>query len=502
MKRLAMLMAAWCLLLAGCGPAGESTTSPTGSGERLDPLPVAQMKAYPEAAGGLFVSLADFEDTATLKGYAQAEWFSITPPAGDAGQQFTVNITRTGAGALAASLPAGGQLVFSIPAFRDFSGYTLLSLAVYSQTLRDDLCVTLTTAGVTWTSPRTLIAPGWNTVEIDIQRLRLVEGFDQTAVSGISLQFADAGGPVSFVLDDVLLIDNTRTLEPTPPGMSLSKSGLDYAISLPGQARPVVLAQGGDGLWRLGDMQATVQAVGPGQPLPAEGEHLELMGGRTIGRVDVLEVNPVRVRLASTWYFPTRAGEWLSLGMPRIAWEYTFYDGRWVTGVEISNPAGLRIGALRMWVNKDAAWSNGVISRDLVIRDFQAALGRWSFLQNCAGPLAAVAADYLQPGRVEATLAGEAAFADGDADRDGFDESQGCYFIQAAGGQCRFTLHPPRGGLSSPVFRIAGEWSGAIRAACDGLAIRDVVRLEDGSALFVVPGRIERPVAIEVTAGR
>ena len=59
-------------------------------------------------------------------------------------------------------------------------------------------------------------------------------------------------------------------------------------------------------------------------------------------------------------------------------------------------------------------------------------------------------------------------YAPGDADRDGFDESQGCYFLAASRGHCRFTIFPPREGLLGPVFRIAGPWTGPVNVNTEG----------------------------------
>jgi len=323
------------IILAG----GAAVCRATGKPLSVDPLAVQQAGAYGETATGIFASLADFEDVpAGQRGYTQVGHFTIRPEAPGGQRGFVVNVTRTGVGALEVDLPAGSELVFAAPHMHDFTGYRLLSMALYSRSLRDDLQVRLLADGGSWLSHRTLVLPGWSNVLIDIQRLGEAKGFDVTAVESIRLGFADAAGPVRFNLDDIMLIDNARTIRPTPPGVVLRKSGLDYSLTLPGRAGKIDLAQGADGLWRLGGLQAEVRLGGPGEKAAGGGEHLELMGERRVGQVELLEHNRIRLRIANTWYFPTRAGEWASLAVRRIRWEHTFYaDGRWVTEGMLNN---------------------------------------------------------------------------------------------------------------------------------------------------------------------
>lgn len=512
MRTPATLLVAGAALLWGCDglgkPARSGPDSRQGGGaagegtRRADPLPVQQARAYPETATGLFVSLADFEDVPGGKrGHEQVAHFAIRPDAPGARREFVVNITRTGVGALEVTLPAGSQLVFRSPHVHDFRGSKLLSMAVYARSLRDDLRVRLETDGAPWRSQRALVRPGWNNVLIDIQRLSEVPGFDMTSVRSIGIEFADAAGPVWFNLDDVMAIDNARAIRPSPPGVVLHKSGLDYKLTLPGRSGALGLRQGRDGLWRLEGLQARLRLVAPGEAPGSGDEPLALMGRRRVGQVVLLEHNAVRLRLANTWYFPRRAGQWASLAVPRIRWEHTGYaDGRWVTQGTLNNAGGREIGAADLSLPQQAAWRGGGTAKRLVLRDFPGEVGRWQYLIPPPGARAAtVAANYLRPGRLEPAIAAEGAFAAGDADRDGFDESQGCYFLRARRGQCRFTVLPPPEGLWHPVFLVAGQWRGPVHVTSEGLAIRRVARRTDGSVLFVLPGHVRRSTAVEVT---
>lgn len=502
----AFLLGAAMLAMTGCKSfnfgGAESKPAPARPvGPQTDPLPVQQARAYPENVTGMFVSLADFEDSGTGKnGVDQVSHFSFSPAGGESRLRFVSNITRTGSGAMEVTLAAGVELSFEVPNFRNFSRYTLLSMSLYSESYRDDLCVTLVSPKGTWTSHRTLVKPGWNNVLIDIQRLKTLKDFDSHLVRTIRMGFADAAGPVVFHVDDIMLVDNRRPIEPAPRGVILEKEGLDYSITLPGRKEPVRLCQGADGLWRLGALQAAIQLSAPNQPFKDDREHLEVMGNRCVGQVEVLENNPIRLRLAVTWYFPTRAGEWASLAIRQIRWEYSMYsDGRLVTHVDLNNAGGQEIGWIRIHPSEEAAWAGVGLLPEIVVSDFSGTAGRWNFMSY---PLEkdrdTVMLDYSDFGRVEATLASEGVFAPGDAARDGFDESEGVYFLAAKGGQCRFTVHPPPKGLMNPVFRVVGPWEGPASASSEGKAIRSSCMLEDGSILFMLPGKITRPTSVEV----
>ena len=156
------------MLLSGCrlSPPVKPPAPPENT---PDPLPLQQARAYGETVTGLFVSLVDFEDAHDgPKGHSQVELFSIAPSDKRGRRKFVVNITRTGAGAMEVTLGPGASLAFASPDIHDFTGYTLLTMALYSEALRDDLQVTLVSESGNWTSHRTLLTPGWNNVLVDI----------------------------------------------------------------------------------------------------------------------------------------------------------------------------------------------------------------------------------------------------------------------------------------------------------------------------------------------
>jgi hypothetical protein len=512
------------LLLCGCSPPRAPAPPPAPTPPRPDTLPIQQSRVYSEAVTGLFVSLADFEDSpAGLRGHQQVKYFSFDPPPDAAARYrrptsvpatdsapssepaaapdqlaFVVNVTRTGAGAMDVTLSPRRDLVFAIPEVHDFSRYSLLSLALYSPSLRDDLQVTLVSEEANWVSPRTLLRPGWNTVQMDIQRLSALPGFDTRKVRQLRLAFPSAGAPVKFTLDDILLIQNTRPIGGAPAGMTVTKSGLDYSIQLPGDGPKLTLAQSDDGLWRLGDNGAILQLLGAGQKARGDGEELELMGRRRVGQVELLECNSLRVRLANTWYFPSRSGEWVSSAVRQVRWEYTFYgDGRWVTGLEINNSGGADIASLRILLPTEAGWSDGRVGKELRAQNLISPVYKAAFLIPLPADAEESIATYCHPLAVR-PLTDSASPAKPGAPSI-FDAAQGCYCLKSSNGHCRFVVPPSHPAAPHPVFRIAGPWRKGVTVNCAGQAVRQVVGLEDGSILLAIPALPSAPVAVEVT---
>lgn len=508
-----LVAAAMAAFLSGC----QAQQPPPPKDEFfLQPLPVQQLQAYPETVTGRFVSLADFEDSPLLNQLAQqqVEAFSIEPAGGDGQVAYTLRTSRTGVGAMAVVLPPGASLVYRPGALRDFSDYRLLQVALHSQEIRDDLAVELVSEKGRWRSGPVLLRPGWNNVQVDLQRLGELAGFDPKTVGQVRLSFVSSDQPVSLVLDDLMLIDNQRKIAPTPPGIEITKSGLDYEIRYAAQdqgspAAPIRLTQGPDGLWRLGDQQpvlalAGTQAAGglvaesPASAPAASAEDISLMGSRRLGEVTVLEANALRVRLANCWYFPDSAGAWASLAVRQVRWEYTFYgDGRWVSDLVLNNAGGKSISTVLLAPPGRAVWSDGR-SGPAGPEEFRGSVGHWSFTRTVRDDLRTIVeANYVKPPMLTLKM-GRGDPAGGDSDGDGFDESQGCYSVRAMAGHCRFTLACPVGPTDVYV-RITGQWIGPVSASCQGLALRDTVRLNDKCLLVRVPAVDSRPVTVEVT---
>lgn len=483
----------------------------------VDPLVGRQREVYPELAGGRFLCLADFEGDAGAGGdpnvvavstaFDQLRRFRVEPDISGASWKLATQTVRTGGGSLEAFLPPRTELVFDLPSPADIRPFRLLSVSVFCRFVRDDLRISLDSDAGTWRSPRELVQPGWNTVLVDLRRPGGsaaglgAGGFDAGRVRRVRLGFTDAAGPVWIHVDDVMLIDNARRIEPSPPGTVLRKSGLDYTLSGPAWPEPLRLARGADGLWRMSGVGAEVRLAAPGEKLSEAGEKLDVLGPRRVGLVELLEHNAMRVRFGCTWFFPVRAGQSVSLPARRITWEYTIYsDGRCAVRGELNNAGGREIASAVIATKTEAAFHGRFLARRIELFDFAGEVGRWQYLAVPAGGGGkAMAEDYLRPGSVRISLGEADAVAAGDYDRDGFDESQGCYFLGSRAGLCRFVLDPPPGGLIDPLLRLTSTRPGELCVSSEGLAIRSAVRLADGSVLVRLPGRYIRPTKVEAS---
>jgi hypothetical protein len=504
---------AWLLLsfcLTGCaGPQPGKPEADVYDPMQPDPLPVQHLRAYPEAATGVFLSLADFENApGAASGAEQVEHFSVVGSAGTAPRpRFVLNITRTGAAALAVTLPPGARLRYDVPHVHDWSKYNLLSIALHTEAARDDLQVTLITPSGSYRSPRRLLGGQWSTVLVDLQGLGERDDFDIQDIQAIEVSLANPGGRVRLGLDDILLIDNRRRLEPTPPELTLRRRGLDWLVDWQRWDRLLVLHESPDGLYRFKRTQAQLQVLGPDdRPDPAGQEDLALLGSDRIGRVRLLEANALRVRLAVDWFFPSRLGQWSSLGVRRVNWQYTFYaDGRWVTHLRVNNAGGAAVSRLVVEPPFAAVFPAAEAATDRhEIADLAGpvAATSWQMLapQTPKAAAAALRRGYTTPGRIRLDLGDGEFYSPGDADRDRFDESAGCWDLAAENGHCRFRLLPPPGGLPRPVFRIRSVRR-PVSVSLEGLAVRDLVELESGDVLFQLPGRIDQPCWVEVRSG-
>ena len=496
------------VVLAGCRelpPPGENAKPDPRDRFYRQPLAVQQQQVYDETVTGRFVSLIDLEDTVVdrdetiERGTNQLGHFTIDPPAGGR-IRHVLDVTRTGAGAMEVLLPPRSMLVFRPPHTRDFRRFTVLSLAVHAPAVRDDLLITLTNTQAAWHSSRRLVSAGWNTVMIDLARLQRRGTFDLANVRTIQIRFASAGEAVRFHIDDVMLIDNRRRIAAAPPAIVLSKTGLDYTLALPGWTDSIHIAMADDGLWRLGRNQGRVQLAAAGEELTSGGEDLRAMGDRKVGAVELVEANSLRLRIRNTWYFPPQAGEWTDMAIRQIRWDYTFYpDGRWVTSVMLNNAGGRELGGIRVTTPTAVAWSNGSIDSRLEVADFAGPVGVWAYLAAPPGPDGdTYRANFARPIPATCRLGRPDPWAAGDADHDGFDESQGCYFARSTGGNCRVELAGRGDPLRRPVIYVAGPWKGPVAANCAGLPLRPVARLPDG-VLAIVPDTLTTPTIIEFT---
>jgi hypothetical protein len=171
-----------------------------------------------------------------------------------------------------------------------------------------------------------------------------------------------------------------------------------------------------------------------------------------------------------------------------------------VAHITLNNAGGRAIGEVHVRSHL-AAWKGfGEVDR-LDDTDFVGPLASWNYLHQPADDTEGLwRRNYLNPGRLQKIIARDGIFAEGDRDRDGFDESQGCYCLAAEHGHCRFRILPPSGGLGRPAVRVIGPWKGTVGVNVEGLAVSPVSVLSDGSVIFLMPDDVVRPTSVEVTS--
>jgi hypothetical protein len=185
------------------------------------------------------------------------------------------------------------------------------------------------------------------------------------------------------------------------------------------------------------------------------------------------------------------------MAVRQVRWQHCFYgDGRWATSVRVKAAGAPLGGRLRIRLPEPATVAGGQERQRIIRESFTGPSGQWHWLR---GGDAQQRASYLRPGKVRLKQGREKLFAEGDADGDRFDESQGCYALAARDGRCRCTVVPGCRPLVRPVFRVYGPWAEPPAVSAGGLAVREVVLLADGSALFVVPARLDRPTDVDVS---
>ncbi len=459
-------------------------------------LRASRKAVFAEAATDRFVTLVDFE---LFDGPAQAKWFSVGPDARSGTAAYSKKRPRTGDGCLAGTIEKGGFLSARLPEAVDISSYTLIGLAIRVERTRDDLICTLhSRANRRGLAPK-LLRAGWNAVYLDVHRAELWDGFDETALTGFRIEFESAAGPVVFSLDDLVLIDNRRDISPVPPGVELHRCGLGYTVRVAEEADAHTFARGRDGLWRMGE-EAALSFDALRKPSLGRLGPLGPLAGPGAGEIALLESSPVRLRIRNAWYFPPRHGAWYMPAVRHIIREHTWYaGGRRVTHIRLNNAGGEPIRRVTIDLGRrEAAWASGETGPRRHEENFVGPVASWSYLVAPAFGRRWMA-NYRSPGRLEPVIADGDVFAPGDGDRDRFDESQGCYCLQARDGRCRFRVIPGAAALKRPVVRVMGPWNGDVSINVEGRAVREYARLDDGSVLFCLPQDVDRPVFVELS---
>jgi hypothetical protein len=86
----------------------------------------------------------------------------------------------------------------------------------------------------------------------------------------------------------------------------------------------------------------------------------------------------------------------------------------------------------------------------------------------------------------------------GDVNNDGYNEFRGSYALIATGSRLDFTITPQSPPLVDPLFEITGLPDGKPLVTLEGRLIEGALRLDDGTWLVPIPGRLDRPAIVNV----
>ena len=487
----------------GCWPEQTPVTPVTPQAPSLSPksdvaIVTEQASAHPSLHKAEFLSLADFEHRSDQDVKRQLDWFRLENPNGRSRLALSKEAV-SGEGSLEVRLARGEAIRFSFPETLDASDYWLIQLSVWLPQRRDDLQLTFHSRTGSWSSPRAQMDAGWNDLPLgltEMKRLTNVSRFDVRSITGITIQFTDLAAPLLFRLDDILLLNNARRIDSTPAKLGLWLWGGDYALKLPGWAKPLRIERGPDGLWRIGEHHPAVTCgMGSSPTRPAS----EFLGVNRLGQLKIIERNRVRLRMESTWRFPLRYGAWMPVSMRYLRCRWTFYpDGRWVTELAMNNSGGELMKSLRVKLPIKAAWSARKTSSNEWLTDSHVGpMRRWCYLLAPPATATEMYKSYLTPAKLEVGY-GKYVYVAGDVMGDAFDESQGCYVVGGRNGQCRFSLRSRAALLAPSVVRVLGPWTTAPTIRVTGGFVDTVELLADGSALFRINMTTAAKVNVEV----
>jgi hypothetical protein len=122
----------------------------------------------------------------------------------------------------------------------------------------------------------------------------------------------------------------------------------------------------------------------------------------------------------------------------------------------------------------------------------------WPWDIDAAPEAQSLAADYQHPATLTVACGQVVDDAAGDLDRDGFNESEGCYELALGDGLSRFTLQPGVLLRHQPIFRVRGTAGRQCWVYADGRIIDRQGRDEHGELMFGLPRPISAPLTIEV----
>lgn len=375
--------------LTGCPSATQRAAGPAR------PSLGAQLKQQDEQlVGQRFRTLLDFESDSDTVFVAAPGRRSLTP--------------HTGSGAFEATPPRDGESALQVKVDSLLYGarlpgqWTLLGAYVRPQSDANLTTMLLADGQVVAQNHRRAYAGEWVFAAVDLTRPEL----EARLSNATSIRLAiDAEGK-AITIDNVLLVDNNKTLVEPPAGLSPA-----YEVK------------------RRGFEIRAVSNTGASQV------SVNLQDGRLLD-----EIGPLRLRIRSD------AGQTPS-------WTTFYPDGRVIeNGTMIRAPQPMVIES-----HKSPA--------DVTVEEAH--------------------------GRLDAAT-------EGDAENDGYNEVRGAYQIVARTPRVALRLTPRGAPVVSPVLEIQGLPAGRVSAHVEGRLIESTDRLPDGTALVLLPLKLERATTVTV----
>lgn len=325
----------------GCVSPGPRDWDPTAQADRL-------RSSYPDLSSGRFAVIADFERE------NHTELFRLTAPSRqgrlrvDAGRGWEPTGSRgltVGLGGPDDVLVASNANVTHWYLKRDWREYDLLIMHVHAPPGGFELEVGIAAESDGRHGVVQALLPlrsGWNLVRLDLGEV--AEHLPLDDITEIRWSAPSATEPVEWVLDDVILANNTADLfgrSDGPDGeMFVRRRGRRWSVGAAGRFE---LGFGGGQIlqWhdlatdpnRLNNLVANT-ILGPSPVvMPADefspgsesaGDFVEL-GETVVARQRVSEVSPVRVVVETEWRFAPRGASETAADGPFQRWTYTIY---------------------------------------------------------------------------------------------------------------------------------------------------------------------------------
>lgn len=253
----------------------------TGSGYRRDLAPTMDrmIAAYEDLASRKFRVLADFESP------EQGTLFHVEPPGAAGAVEISTDRARseTGVGALRMALGSSAQRLVAVETpeaawalVRNWSDYHLLIFSVFSPRPLSGFSLSIasgTENPLTYVHSHVFLNQGWNLVRLDLADVG--EQVNLGDVRQIQFWCEPLESPVDLFLDDLVLVDNARTVfgpaEPQPGDLYVRSQGRRIVAGAADRFE-VIFARGRIRQWfDLGrDPQRVSNLAGPASlgPLP------------------------------------------------------------------------------------------------------------------------------------------------------------------------------------------------------------------------------------------